>query len=83
MQFDYTAVAHALVAIFGALALRDRTGTGCLVDIAQSEAGGVLLAPLYLSALNFDDAALPEPNSVPGCSSRRSCVVRVTIVGWP
>ena len=66
MHFDYTAVAHALVATFGALALRDRTGTGCLVDIAQSEAGGAMLAPLYLSALNFDDASLPEPNWVPG-----------------
>jgi crotonobetainyl-CoA:carnitine CoA-transferase CaiB-like acyl-CoA transferase len=65
-QFDYTAVAHVLPAIFAALAYRDRTGAGSIIDIAQVEAGAAVLAPLYLSALNADDATLPGPNEVPG-----------------
>jgi crotonobetainyl-CoA:carnitine CoA-transferase CaiB-like acyl-CoA transferase len=65
-QFDYTAVAHALFAVFTALAARDRTGKGAIIDIAQVEAGAAMLAPLYLPALNSDDPAVAEPNSVPG-----------------
>jgi crotonobetainyl-CoA:carnitine CoA-transferase CaiB-like acyl-CoA transferase len=65
-QFDYTAVAHGLFAVFTALAARDRTGMGAIIDIAQVEAGAAMLAPLYLSALNSDDPAVPEPNTVPG-----------------
>jgi len=65
-QFDYTAVAHVLFAIFAALAARDRTGEGAYVDIAQVEAGGAMMAPLYLPALNFDDDSDPTPNSPPG-----------------
>jgi crotonobetainyl-CoA:carnitine CoA-transferase CaiB-like acyl-CoA transferase len=65
-QFDYTAVAHVLPAIFAGLARRDRTGTGCIIDIAQSEAGAAVLAPLYLRALNLDDQTVPAPNTAPG-----------------
>ncbi len=48
-QFDYTAVAHVLITIFAALAHRDRTGQGSHTEIAQAEAGGVMLAPLFLA----------------------------------
>jgi crotonobetainyl-CoA:carnitine CoA-transferase CaiB-like acyl-CoA transferase len=67
-QFDYTAVAHVLFAIFTALCARDRTGEGTYVDIAQVEAGGAMMAPLYLPALNFNDATDPEPNSPVGAA---------------
>ncbi len=65
-QFDYTAVAHVLPSLFAALAYRDRTGEGSIIDIAQVEAGAAMLAPLYLPALNFDDHEMPAPNTVPG-----------------
>ena len=65
-QFDYTAVAHVLVTIFAALAHRDRTGQGSQTEIAQAEAGGVMLAPLFLQALATGRDVWPEPNEVPG-----------------
>ena len=65
-QFDYTAVAHVLITIFAALAHRDRTGQGCYTEIAQAEAGGVMLAPLFLEALATGQDVWPEPNDVPG-----------------
>ena len=65
-QFDYTAVAHVLITIFGALAHRDRTGQGSHTEIAQAEAGGVMLAPLFLEALATGEDVWPEPNEVPG-----------------
>jgi crotonobetainyl-CoA:carnitine CoA-transferase CaiB-like acyl-CoA transferase len=70
-QFDYTAVAHVLVSILAALAHRDHAGRGSHIQIAQSEAGGAMLAPPFLEALLLDDGATgmdvpAEPNAVPG-----------------
>ena len=65
-QFDYTAVAHVLISILAALAHRDRTGQGSHIQIAQSEAGGVMLAPLLLEALATGKDVPVEPNVVPG-----------------
>ncbi|HLK74348.1 MAG TPA: CoA transferase, partial [Streptosporangiaceae bacterium] len=65
-QFDYTAVAHVLITILAALAHRDRTGQGSHTEIAQAEAGGVMLAPLFLEALATGQDVWPEPNEVPG-----------------
>lgn len=65
-QFDYTAVAHVLITIFAALAHRDRTGQGSHTEIAQAEAGGVMLAPMLLEALATGQDVWPEPNEVPG-----------------
>ncbi|MEU4244539.1 CoA transferase [Actinoplanes sp. NPDC026619] len=65
-QFDYTAVGHALIAVFAGLAHRDRTGGGVAVDLAQTEAGGALMAPLYLDYLVNGGAGWPGPNEVPG-----------------
>jgi crotonobetainyl-CoA:carnitine CoA-transferase CaiB-like acyl-CoA transferase len=67
-QFDYTAVAHALFAVFTALSRRDRTGLGTYIDISQVEAGVAVLAPLYLGALNGVDPSVPLPNEVRGCA---------------
>jgi crotonobetainyl-CoA:carnitine CoA-transferase CaiB-like acyl-CoA transferase len=65
-QFDYTAVANELVGLFGALAHRDRTGEGTVFDLAQVEAGGAMMAPLYLEPLATGEDVLPVPNHVPG-----------------
>jgi len=65
-QFDYTAVAHVLITIFAALAHRDRSGQGSQTEIAQAEAGGVMLAPLFLEALATGQDVWPEPNEIPG-----------------
>lgn len=65
-QFDYTAVAHALIAIFAGLEHRDRTGSGSYVDLAQTEAGGALMAPLYLDYLVNGGTEETSPNNVPG-----------------
>lgn len=65
-QFDYTAVGHALVAVFAGLEERDRTGRGVTVDLAQTEAGGAVMAPLYLDYLVNGGSASPGPNEVPG-----------------
>jgi crotonobetainyl-CoA:carnitine CoA-transferase CaiB-like acyl-CoA transferase len=67
-QFDYTAVAHVLITIFAALAHRDRSGQGCHTEIAQAEAGGVMLAPLFLEALATGQDVWPcrkSPTSSP------------------
>jgi crotonobetainyl-CoA:carnitine CoA-transferase CaiB-like acyl-CoA transferase len=65
-QFDYTAVAHALFAVFTALARRDRTGMGTYVDLSQVEAGAAVLAPLFLARLNGVEQEPPRSNEVPG-----------------
>ena len=59
-------MAHVLITIFAALAHRDRTGQGSYTEIAQAEAGGVMLAPLFLEALATGQDVWPEPNDVPG-----------------
>jgi crotonobetainyl-CoA:carnitine CoA-transferase CaiB-like acyl-CoA transferase len=59
-------VAHVLITIFAALAHRDRTGQGSYTEIAQAEAGGAMLAPLFLQALATGRDVWPEPNEVPG-----------------
>jgi len=65
-QFDYTAVGHALVAMLAGLEQRDRTGRGVAVDLAQTEAGGAVMAPLYLDYLVNGATGVPGPNEVPG-----------------
>jgi benzylsuccinate CoA-transferase BbsF subunit len=65
-QFDYTAVGHALVAVLAGLEQRDRTGSAVTVDLAQTEAGGAVMAPLYLDYLVNGATDVPGPNEVPG-----------------
>ena len=56
---DPNAAAHALVALFGALARREATGTGCYIDLSQTEALVSTLVPYLLQAQW--DGAQPRP----------------------
>ena len=47
---DPNAAAHALVAVFAALARRDATGRGCYIDLSQTEALIATLTPYMLQA---------------------------------
>jgi len=47
-HFDYAAHAHAVLAVLGALAARDRTGRGMFIDLAMVEAGSTLMGPMML-----------------------------------
>lgn len=65
-QFDYVAVGHALLAVFAGLAHRDGTGEPVTFDLAQTEAGAAVMAPLYLDYLVNGRTGSPGPNEVPG-----------------
>jgi len=56
---DPNAAVHGLVALFGALARRDATGSGCYVDLSQTEALLATLAPYMLQAQA--EGRQPEP----------------------
>ena len=47
---DPNAAAHALVAVFAALARRETTGQGCYIDLSQTEALFATLTPYILQA---------------------------------
>ena len=47
---DPNAAAHALVALFAALARRETTGRGCYIDLSQTEALFATLTPYILKA---------------------------------
>lgn len=47
---DPNAAAHALVALFAALARRETTGRGCYIDLSQTEALFATLTPYILQA---------------------------------
>ena len=49
---DYVAAIHGAVGVLAALHEVEQTGIGVHVDIAQTEAGGALMAPTYLAAMN-------------------------------
>ncbi len=73
-HFDYVTAYHAAVAALAALAIARRDGTGVYVDLAQIEAGGAVMAPLYLDRLANGRPWVAAPNDVPG--SVLSVVVR-------
>ena len=56
---DPNAAVHGLVALFGALARRDATGSGCYIDLSQTEALLATLAPYMLQAQV--EGRQPEP----------------------
>ena len=56
---DPNAAVHGLVALFGALARRDATGSGCYIDLSQTEALLATLAPYMLQAQA--EGRQPEP----------------------
>ncbi len=63
---DYIAAIHAATAVLAAVAQVDRTGTGVAIDIAQTEALGAVLAPIYLDPLNNGRDTRAAGNAVPG-----------------
>jgi benzylsuccinate CoA-transferase BbsF subunit len=75
---DYIAVGYGVIAILAALDRRARTGTGCVIDLSQYEAGLQFMAPALLEhdangtiptrAANRDRVAVPHgvyPTSEP------------------
>jgi crotonobetainyl-CoA:carnitine CoA-transferase CaiB-like acyl-CoA transferase len=63
---DYITAAHAITAVLAAIVESDRTGTGVYIDVAQTEALGAVMAPVYLDPLNNGRDTLPTGNAVPG-----------------
>jgi crotonobetainyl-CoA:carnitine CoA-transferase CaiB-like acyl-CoA transferase len=63
---DYITGIHAANAVLAAVAQVDGSGTGVAIDVAQTEALGAVLAPLYLDPLNNGRDTPPMGNAVPG-----------------
>lgn len=63
---DYIAAIHAATAVLAAVAQVDRTGIGVSIDVAQTEALGAVLAPIYLDPLNNGRDTPAVGNAVPG-----------------
>jgi crotonobetainyl-CoA:carnitine CoA-transferase CaiB-like acyl-CoA transferase len=66
IHFDFVAGIHGACAVVAALAEAERGGVGVLVDMAQTETGAAILAPLYLDYLANGREWRAEPNEVPG-----------------
>ncbi len=62
---DPNAAVHGLVALFAALARRDVTGTGCYIDLSQTEALLATLAPYMLQAQAEGRQPAPAGNAHP------------------
>jgi benzylsuccinate CoA-transferase BbsF subunit len=72
--FDFVAGIHGASAVVAALAAVDRGAPGVFVDLAQTESGAAVMAPLYLDFLANGREWSAEPNEVPG--SLFSAVIR-------
>jgi crotonobetainyl-CoA:carnitine CoA-transferase CaiB-like acyl-CoA transferase len=57
---------HAAAAVLAAVAHADRTGTGVSIDVAQTEALGAIMAPVYLDPLNNGRDTTAVGNAIPG-----------------
>ena len=62
---DPNAAVHGLVALFAALARRDVTGTGCYIDLSQTEALLATLTPAMLQAQADGQQPPPMGNAHP------------------
>jgi crotonobetainyl-CoA:carnitine CoA-transferase CaiB-like acyl-CoA transferase len=74
IHFDFVAGIHGACAVVAALAEVDRGAQGVFVDMAQTETGAAIVAPLYLDYLANAREWSAGPNEVPG--SEFSGVVR-------
>jgi crotonobetainyl-CoA:carnitine CoA-transferase CaiB-like acyl-CoA transferase len=74
IHFDFVAGTHGACAVAAALAEVDRGAPGVFVDMAQTETGAAILAPLYLDYLANGREWSAGPNEVPG--SQFSGVIR-------
>ncbi len=62
---DPNSAAHGLFAVFAALARREVTGTGCYIDLSQTEALIATLAPYLLQAQAEGAQPAPQGNAHP------------------
>jgi len=75
IHFDFVAGTHGASGVVAALAAVDQGAPGVLIDMAQTEAGAAIMAPLYLDFLANGREWNAEPNEVPGslCSGVFRC----------
>jgi crotonobetainyl-CoA:carnitine CoA-transferase CaiB-like acyl-CoA transferase len=66
IHFDFVAGIHGAAAVVAALARVDQGAPGVFVDMAQTEAGAGIMAPLYLDFLANGHEWTAAPNEVPG-----------------
>ena len=66
IHFDFVGGIHGACAVVAALTEVDRGAPGVFVDMAQTEAGAAILAPLYLEFLAGGREWTAGPNEVPG-----------------
>ena len=76
-HFDFVAAFHGAVAVAAALAAVRRGSDGVTLDLAQTEAGASVMAPLYLDFLANGREWQAQANEVPG--SALSTVVRCRV----
>ncbi len=65
-HFDFVAGVHGASAVVAALAEVDRGAPGVFIDMAQTETGAAVMAPLYLDFLANGREWSAAPNEVPG-----------------
>jgi benzylsuccinate CoA-transferase BbsF subunit len=65
-HFDFVAGIHGASAVVAGLAQVDLGAAGVLIDMAQTEAGASVMAPLYLDFLANGREWSGQPNEVPG-----------------
>jgi crotonobetainyl-CoA:carnitine CoA-transferase CaiB-like acyl-CoA transferase len=65
-HFDFVAGIHGASAVVAALASVDRGAQGVVIDMAQTEVGAAVMAPVYLDFLANGREWAAEPNEVPG-----------------
>ncbi|MHB8464458.1 MAG: CaiB/BaiF CoA transferase family protein [Acidimicrobiales bacterium] len=65
-HFDFVAGLHGASAVVAALAAVDNGAPGVSIDLAQTESGAAIMAPLYLDFLANGNEGGPGPNEVPG-----------------
>ncbi len=65
-HFDFVAGIHGASAVVAALAEVDRGAPGVFIDLAQTESGAAIMAPLYLDFLANGREWNAAPNEVPG-----------------
>jgi benzylsuccinate CoA-transferase BbsF subunit len=72
-HFDFVAGVHGASAVLGALAEVERGARGVFIDMAQTEAGAAVMAPLYLDFLANGREGGAAPNEVPGALLSAVC----------
>jgi crotonobetainyl-CoA:carnitine CoA-transferase CaiB-like acyl-CoA transferase len=66
VHFDYVAGIQGASAVLAGLSRAQTTGHGVYIDLAQTDSGAAVMAPLYLEQLSNGNPWSAEPNEVPG-----------------